>query len=204
MDKGIKIFLSVLALVSIGFSLAFYFGWGPFAKKETGQKPTPTPIQESAQTNKTSGNEDLSPELKEISLANKESLISPVDKKYFEEALLDQESPQVLSFFLDAGTSIKAIFPKGKVIAVAHNQKPFPNNNPFEEIQLQREDGQFWASYVIYGTVLVSKGDIIEGGQQIAIAKEGGLGFRGGTNLSLWIHNKNNDFMKLSKEMFTQ
>jgi len=42
MDKGIKIFLSVLALVSIGFSLAFYFEWGPFAQRvETPSKEQP-------------------------------------------------------------------------------------------------------------------------------------------------------------------
>jgi len=33
MSKNLKIILSVLALISIGFSLAFYFEWGPFAKK---------------------------------------------------------------------------------------------------------------------------------------------------------------------------
>jgi len=36
----------------------------------------------------------------------------------------------------------------------------------------------------------------------IAKAKEGGLGFRSMTNLSLWIHDKTGEFIELSKEMF--
>ena len=195
MSKSLKIFLAVLALISIGFSLAFYFEWWPFAKKEVTSKPA---------TNELPKEKNLFPELKEISLADKESLISPVDQKYFEKALLDQESPQVLSFFLDAGTPIKAIFPKGRVMEVFLEEKPFPNDNAYQEIRLEREDGQIWASYVIYGTVLVKQDDIIEGGQVIATAGDGGLNFMGGTNLSLWIHDKNGDFMKLSKEMFTK
>jgi len=50
--------------------------------------------------------------------------------------------------------------------------------------------------------VLVNEGDIIEQGQVIAKAKEGGLGFRSMTNLSLWIHDKEGEFIELSKEMF--
>ena len=43
MGKGIKIFLAVLALISIGFSLAIAFNWNPFQKIKTGLTSTPTP-----------------------------------------------------------------------------------------------------------------------------------------------------------------
>jgi len=46
MSKSLKIFLAVLALISVGFSLAFYFEWGLFAKKaETSPKEQPALIK---------------------------------------------------------------------------------------------------------------------------------------------------------------
>ena len=152
---------------------------------------------------KTGAPEDLIgyPELKEMPAEDKNALARPVDEKYFESALLDEENPQVLSFFLDPDEPIKAIF-KGKIKSIFRNQKPFPEDNAFDEIILDREDDQFYASYVIYGEVLVKEGDIIEGGQVIAMAGKGGLNFMGGSNLSLWIHDQTGEFIELSKEMF--
>jgi len=152
---------------------------------------------------KTGAPEDLIgyPELKEMPVEDKNALVRPVDEKYFESALIDDENPQVLSFFLDPNEPIKAIF-KGKIKSIFRNQQPFPEDNPFDEIILDREDGQFYASYMIFGEVLVKEGDIIEQGQVIAKAKEGGLGFRSMTNLSLWIHDQTGEFIELSKEMF--
>jgi len=201
MSKNLKIILSVLALVSIGFSLAIVFDWNPVQKIKTRLVPTPTPTP--IPTAEESAPEDLIgyPELKEMPAEDKNALVRPVDERYFESALLDDENPQVLSFFLDPNEPIKAIF-KGKIKSIFRNQQPFPEDNAFDEIILDREDDQFYASYVIYGEVLVKEGDIIEQGQVIAKAKEGGLGFRSMTNLSLWIHDQTGEFIELSKEMF--
>jgi hypothetical protein len=199
MTKTLKIFLAVLALISISFSLAILFDWNPFAKKEVTPQPEiieEQPIEEPA-------SEDLFgyPELKEMPAEDKNALVRPVDERYFESALLDEENPQVLSFFLDPDEHIKEIF-NGKIKSIFRSQKPFPEDNAFDEVILDREDGQFYASYVIFSEVLVEEGDIIEQGQVVAKAKEGGLGFRSMTNLSLWIHDKEGEFIELSKEMF--
>jgi hypothetical protein len=129
------------------------------------------------------------------------SLLAPVEKKYLKNALLDKENPQVISFFLEPGTPIKAVF-SGKVTKVFHEQKPFPNDLPFEEIRLEGLEGGYWASYVLVGKVLVKEGNIALEGAILGMAGEGGLGFRSGTNLSLWIHQKDGNFVKLTKEMF--
>ena len=201
MSRSLKIILAVLALASISFSLGILFDWNPFQKIKTALVPVPTPTPTPAAEE--SAPEDLIgyPELKEMPAEDKNALVRPVDEKYFESALLDDENPQVLSFFLDPDEPIKAIF-KGNIKSIFRNQQPFPEDNPFDEIILDREDGQFYASYMIFGEVLVKEGDIIEQGQVIAKAKEGGLGFRSMTNLSLWIHDETGEFIKLSKEMF--
>jgi hypothetical protein len=204
MTKNFKIILLVLALISITTAVFIIFEWGLFDRKEkeavpqpiiTGEQPTP-PTEEQAPT-------DLIgyPELKEMPAEDKKALASPVDEKYFEGALIDEKNPQVISFFLEAGEPIKAIF-KGKIRTILKDQRPFPEDNPFDEVILDREDGQFYASYVIFGEVLIKEGDIIEKGQIIAKAKEGGLAFRSMTNLSLWLHDKEGEFIELSKEMF--
>jgi len=202
MSKNLKIFLAVLALISVGLSVSIIFNWDPFQKKEKttsninqSEQVIPTPV------NQLPTDRDWLPELKEMTVENKDNLFLPVDEKYLETALESPGNAQVLSFFLDEGTLIKAIF-KGEVTAIAKDQKPFPNDNAFNEIRITREDGDLWASYVIYGDVLVAEGDIIEQGKEIAKAKEGGLGFRSGTNLSLWIHDKNDNFIKITKDLF--
>jgi hypothetical protein len=48
------------------------------------------------------------------------------------------------------------------------------------------------------------KGKGVAKGAILAKAGEGGLGFRSGTNLSFWLHNKDNQIIKLSKEMFNR
>jgi len=197
MTKSLKIFLAVLALISIGFSLAIVFGWNPFQELKTQPISSPTPSAE-RETPTYLGDY---PELEEMPIEDKNALVPPVDEEYFKDALIDEINPQVLSFFLKPGESIRAVF-KGEIKEIIRDQKPFPNDKAFDEIFLYREDGQFYASYVIFGEVLVNEGDIIEQGQVIAKAKEGGLAFRSMTNLSLWIHDKEGEFIELSKEMF--
>ena len=201
MTKSLKIILSVLALISVGLSLAIVFNWNPLQKIKTRLSPVPTPTPAPLVEEETPADLVGYPELKIMPVEDKTALVPPVDEKYFEEALLDEENPQVLSFFLEPGEQIKAIF-KGKIREILKDQKPFPDDNAFDEVFLDREDGQFYASYVIFGEVLVNEGDIIEQGQEIAKAKEGGLGFRSMTNLSLWLHDKEGEFIELSKEMF--
>jgi hypothetical protein len=199
MTKSLKIFLSVLALISIIFSLSIIFGWIPFQKLKTVVVPVATPLIE--RENSTYLGDY--PELKEIPIKDENNLFLPVEEKYLDSALLDEENPQVLSFFLEPEESIKAIF-KGSIREIIRDQKPFSQDNAFNEIFLYREDNQFYASYIIFGGILVNEGDIVEQGQEIAKAKEGGLAFRSGTNLSLWIHDKDGEFIKLSKEMFVR
>lgn len=129
------------------------------------------------------------------------SLALPVEREYLEGALLDKEYSQVLSFFLPVQTPVKAVF-DGRATKVLLNQHPFPDDLPFSEIWLEREDGEFWVSYVIVGEVLVQENQSIAEGEILAKAGEGGLNFRSGTNLSLWLHNKDNQMVKLSKEIF--
>jgi hypothetical protein len=197
MSKNLKIFLSVLALISVGFSLAIVFDWNPFQELKTQPISSPTP---------SAGRETPTylgdyPELEEMPIEDKNALVPPVDEEYFKDALVDEINPQVLSFFLKPGESIRAVF-KGEIKEIIRDQKPFPNDKSFDEIFLYREDGQFYASYVVFGEILVEEGDIVEQGQEIARAKEGGLAFRSMTNLSLWIHDKEGEFIELSKEMF--
>jgi len=129
------------------------------------------------------------------------TLALPVEREYLEKALLDKVYSQVLSFFLPAQTPIKAVF-SGRVTKVLHDQKPFPNDSAFEEVRLEKNDKRFWASYVIVGEVLVREGQAVKKGEVLAKVKEGGLKFRSGTNLSFWLHNKDDQMVKLSKEIF--
>jgi len=204
MSKKIKIGLSILALISIALSLFVLFDSKLFSKKSF--SPEEALIQEAMEDNLPPNEElpkdvDLQPELKDIPQEDKSSLIPPVEKKYFENIVMAEENVQVLSFFLDPEAPIKAIF-KGKITKVLHEQTPFPNELPFEEILLEREDGEIGASYIYLGETLIKEGDMVEQGAVLAKAKEGGLDFRSGTNLSLWLHDKEGEFIRLSKEMF--
>jgi len=129
------------------------------------------------------------------------NLAPPVEINFLETAIIDQETGQVISFYLPPQEPIRAIF-SGRVKQVSLNKKPFPNDLAFQEIRLEKEDGQFWASYVLVGEVLVQEGEEILAEDILAKAEEGGLGFRAGTNLSLWLHDKNDQMITLSKNIF--
>jgi len=203
MTKSHKIFLAVLALISVGLSLSIIFNWNPFIKIKTQlmPKPSPTPIPTSV--NQIPTDRDWLPELKDLTTEDKNALILPVEEKYLETALEDTENPQVLAFYLDEGAPIKAIF-KGKITRVLKDQTNVLEDKPFNEIRLEREDGLFWASYLFLGEVLVKEGDIISQGQEIAKAKEGGISFRADTNLSIWLYDKNGEFVKITKDLFSK
>lgn len=202
MSKSFKIFLIVLALISVGLSLSLIFAWNPlsFLKSRNELTPIPTPIPVPAVSNPIPDG-DWMPVLKEMPTEDKNLLTLPVEEKYFDSAMENGVNLQALSFYLDGEASIKAIF-KGKITKVLRDVKTFPQDNAFNEIILNREDDKFSASYVIFGEVLVDESDTIEPGQEIAKAKEGGLGFRMGANLSLWIHDKDGEFVTITKELF--
>src|SRR4030043_2140641 len=101
MSRKLKIILSVLALISIGFSLAIVFNWNPFQKIKTGLTPAPTPAPTSLVEEEAPADLGSYPELKEMPAEDKDALVLPVEERYFESALLDEENPQVLSFYLD-------------------------------------------------------------------------------------------------------
>jgi len=203
MSKSLKIFLSVLALISVGLSLSIVFDWNPFIKIKSKLTPTPTPTPIPTIVNQIPTDRDWLPELKEMKAKDKNALVLPVEEKYLETALEDTENPQVLGFYLDDKAPITAIF-KGKITRVLKDQTNVLEEKPFNEIRLEKEDGLFWASYLFLGEVLVNEGDIIEQGQEIAKAKEGGISFRGDTNLSIWLYDKDSEFMKINKDLFSQ
>ncbi len=154
--------------------------------------PTPTKAEERPLT-------AVAPEMAEPPAGL--SLASPVEGKYLEEAILDEEYSQVLSFFLPKQTPVRAVF-GGRVNRVLLNQQPFPNDLPFNEVWIEKEEGEFWASYIIVGEVLVQENQSIAEGEVLAKAGEGGLGFRSGANFSLRLRNKDNQVIKLSKKIF--
>lgn len=145
---------------------------------------------------------ELSLEPEMVDFPEKESeFLFPVGEEFLAEVIIDEERSQVLSVFLPAGSEVRAIFP-GIVTKVLLNQKPFEDDVAFSEIVLEKDDGQYWTSYIIVGEVLVTEGEEVSGGQVLARVSEEKLAFRANTNLSLWIHDKNNKMIRLRKEMF--
>jgi hypothetical protein len=201
MTKIVKIILSVLALISIGISLAILFDWNPLQKSKTLLTSKLTPA--SAPLVKEETPEDLVgyPELKEMPAEDKEALVRPLDERYFVEAVIDEKNPQSLFFFLEDGTSINSVF-KGNVIVVLKNHKNFLDNDDTYEIVIEREDREYWATYLVFGSPTIAVGDIIEKNKEIAISKAHSDDSNPVTNLGLWIRNKDNELIKLSKEMF--
>jgi biotin carboxyl carrier protein len=128
-------------------------------------------------------------------------LNSPVESKYFENVFLDDYNPHLFSFFLDDKAPIKAVF-TGRATKVLLNQKPPQAKLPFSEIWLQRDDGEFWANYIIFGEVFVKEGDNVSEGAVLANAEKIKPGDRAKTNFSFWLNDKNSELIRLTKEMF--
>jgi len=188
-----------LALLVINICLFGYYFW---QKSQAGEDhsaltkkslPFPIPASESV----------LPPNVpaEMTTLLTDLNLVSPVEKSFLETAIIDKETGQVISFYLPPREPIKAIF-SGRVKRVFLNRKPFLNDQAFNEIRLEKEDGRFWSSYVLVGEVLVQEGEKVLTGDILARAGEGGLGFRAGTNFSFWLHDKNDQMVVLSKDIF--
>lgn len=195
--KKTKIILSVLALISAGLSLSIFFDWNPFIKssikKEDGLKSITSVSPKDQMSN---GPVDY-PDLKEIPVETEDALFSPpVEQQYLEAAVLNEENPQSLSFFLDNEVRVKAIF-NGKVRTVFQDEKDLSYR-----IIIDSEDGQYQAGYIVFGEPLVLQGDMVKEGQQIARAAEQKTDFYPITNLTFWIRNKDNNLIKLSGDLF--
>ncbi len=136
-----------------------------------------------------------------VSVLEEAGFSSPVEKGFLETGKLDKKTSQVISFFLPQGEPIRAVF-SGEIKKVSLDKQPLAGDLPFQEIRLEREDGKFWSSYVLTGEVLVEEGDRVLAGDVLALAGEGGVSYRGGANLSLWLYDKNNQMVILSQEIF--
>ncbi len=209
MNKSFKIFLIVLALVSVGFSLSILFNWNPFLKKEKGTLPEEGLIQPSP-----TPRELIDIKSTVVSLPEASFFSSPVEEEYFDNLYAvsldgsvsdENEEKLFLAFFLEPGTEIKAIF-KGSVFDIdefKHGGHPsFLGEPDFTQIWIEKENGAFKASYIFIGETLVEKGEIFEEGTVLAKAEEGALNSRGGANLSLSIINGNGETVGLSKDLF--
>ena len=212
MSKNLKIILSVLALVSIGFSLAIVFDWNPVQKIKTRLVPTPTPTP-------TPAAEESAPEEEFFEIKNTIASIPqvstsnlPVDEKYFDnmysfsvDGSIEGKEKLFLAFFLEPETEIKAIF-KGEVIDVNEfkhgTSYSYPEDPDFTQLWIEEENKAFKASYIFIGQALVEKGDSFENEAVLAKSKEGGLSFRNGANFSISILNSNNETLGISKELF--
>ncbi len=188
------ILLGTLALVVVGEAVYLLQFKKEKDVSEVASVVTPTVTEQSAQF--PGGDEaDM------VELQTDLVLVSPVGKEHLENSLLEEKDAQVLSFLLPAGEPIRAVF-AGRVTKVSKDQRPFSDDAAFDEIRLEREDDQFWVSYVIVGEVLVQEGQKVGQSEVLARAGEEGLEFRSGANFSVWLHNEDDQMVKLSKAMF--
>lgn len=192
MSKSLKILLAVLVLISITASLFIIFEWGPFLRRK--HHLSKFPVQPTVVPEEGTPEETPFPSLEEIPAGV--SFASPVEEKYLEMVYMNEEYPQSLSFSLKSQAPIKAVF-SGKVTKVLSSQDVFPNSPLFENIFLEKKNGEFVAEYLVFGETLVNENEIVEEGQVLAKAKE-----KEGINLSFWLYSRDKNFFKLSKEIF--
>jgi len=201
MNKGFKIFLGVLVLISVGFSLAIIFDFNSLIKKKIGPSQTPTPALEDWRNLKSTI----------ASPSSNLTFPSPVDEKYLATADFISVSYSgnniYMLFFLEPEAEIKSIF-NGVVLEVDHFKKgdqtfPQPNEeSDFSQIWIQEENKNFIANYVFIGDVFVEKDDNIEAGEVLIRAKEGKLTSRKNSNFTLAIFDKEGNKIMLSKDLF--
>jgi hypothetical protein len=203
MTKSLKIFLSVLALISISLSISILFDLDPFVKKERQVFTEEDLIQPPSIPKELV-------DIKPVVLERNHIFSLPVEEKYFNNPyFLDGtalgKEKVFLAFFLDPGVEIKAVF-KGSVLNITefkHNGiHSFSYEPDFTQILIEEENEDFKANYMFIGEVLVEKDDIFEKGTVLAKAEKGTLYSRGGANLSLSITIGNDTPVELSKDLF--
>jgi len=191
--------ITLLALLAVNLTIFGYFFWQRSRVGEElatlTEKSSPSSVPVSGPASSPNVPAEMASPLADLNLA------PPVEKSFLEGAIIDKETSQAISFYLPPQEPIKAIF-SGRVKQVSLNKRPFPNDLAFQEIRLEKEDGQLWSSYILVGEVLVQEEEEVLAGDILARAEEGGLGFRAGTNFSLWLHDKNDQMITLSKNIF--
>jgi hypothetical protein len=204
MAKRLKIFLTILALISVGLSASIIFDWNFYSfsnifKKNKQERSlfTQETVDLSAQEEAGKNITELNPKkFDEMNEEEKISLILPVEKKYLENAKEDEYNLQILSFYLNEGTPIRSMF-NGRVIRATSYNNPFAEDELIDGLVIQKENSQIFAVYLIVGEVLVEGNDIIEQGAEIAKAKDGFQGFHNGANLTLAVYDEENRYIDM-------
>jgi len=183
MSKNLKIFLAILFFFSI--ALIFFNIWKSsedFKAQKTAKEKQSLSKEVTAEFYKNTPEKLL--------------ITSPVDKNYLEAAPIDKENPISMAFFLPKNFKLKAVF-DGKIKEVLHEQKPFNDEEKFEEILLESLSGEMTASYFFKGSSLVKNGDLIEEGKILANINE-----ENKINFHFFLKDKEGKFFKLTKEIF--
>jgi len=209
MSKKIKVFLSLIFLLSVVVTVGIFFDFDfknnffflkskifPSKNKKTvisNITPIPSPVLEFVELL----------HLPEGSL----DLTLPVERSYF-EAMKENtpKYPDAISFNLNENEEIKAIF-DGKVVSVQYIDKETIEDQPndFLTIWIESRDEMLAASYLVAGEFLLKENEEIKSGESLARIGKGIVPFNNDANFSLTIMKLEDDEYKtiaLDKGMF--
>lgn len=207
MSKKIKVFLSLISLLSVVVTVGIFFNFDfkklflkskifPSENKKTvlpNITPTPSPVLEFVELlHLPEGSLDLS---------------LPVERSYF-EAMKENtpKYPDAISFNLNENEEVKAIF-DGKIASVQYVNKETIEGQPndFLTIWIESRDEMLVASYLVAGEFLLKENEEIKSGESLARIGKGIVPFNNDANFSLTIMKLEEDEYKtiaLNKEMF--
>jgi len=207
MSKKIKIFLSLIFLLSVVVTVGIFFDFDfkklflkskifPSENKKTvvsNITPTPSPVLEFVELlHLPEGSLDLS---------------LPVERNYF-EAMKENtpKYPDAISFNLNENEEIKAIF-DGKIASVQYVNKETIEGQPndFLRIWIESRNEILVAIYLVAGEFLLKENEEIKSGESLARIGKGIVPFNDNANFSLTIMKLEEDNYKtiaLDKEMF--
>jgi len=207
MSKKIKVFLSLIFLLSVVVTVGIFFDFDfkklflkskifPSENKKTvisNITPTPSPVLEFVELlHLPEGSLDLS---------------LPVERNYF-EAMKENtpKYPDAISFNLNENEEIKAIF-DGKIASVQYVNKETIEGQPndFLRIWIESRNEILVAIYLVAGEFLLKENEEIKSGESLARIGKGIVPFNDNANFSLTIMKLEEDNYKtiaLDKEMF--
>ena len=209
MFKRIKVFLSLISLLSVVVAVGIFFDFD-FKKLSLKSKVFPSENKKTAISDVTP---TPSPILEFIELLyfpkGSLDLSLPVGKNYFEA--MEENTPKypdAISFSLNENEEVKAIF-DGKVVSVQYVDKGTIGDQPndFLTIWTESKDKILVASYLIAGEFLLKEDEEIKSGESLARIGKGIVPFNDGANFSLTIMKLKDDGYKtiaLDKEMFLE